>query len=142
MSGMNPLVPSAPAQIAPRVGELLAKLEDARSTGTNRVELAKFVGFDRDGNPSYPKIVLTAEMGAYGRPVASVKVQQTRYNTGDFAGSLQDLDVRTAAEYYLRLDSVEAVDAIEKVIRAPSPKAWAFITLLDRMQQGQRKEIT
>ena len=139
---MNALVPSAPAAVAPQVRALITELENARERGDRRVEVSKFVGFDRDGQPSYPKITLRAEIGAYGQPVASVKVQQTQSNWNDFVGTLRDLDVRTACEYYLRLSSAEAVDAVEKVLRAPTPKAWALITLLDRMAQlNDTKEI-
>lgn len=139
---MNALVPSAPAEVAPRIRDMLAQLEEARKSGKQRVEVSKYVGYDRDGNPCYPKVTLRAEIGAYGQPVASVRVQQTAANWHDFAGTLCDLDVRTACEYYLRLDSVEALDAVEKVMRAPTPKAWAMITLLDRMAQlNQNKEI-
>lgn len=139
---MNALVPSAPAAVSPQVTGLIAELEAARKRGDRRVEVSKFVGFDRDGQPSYPKITLVAEMGSYGQPVASVKVQQTQSNWNDFVGTLRDLDVRTACEYYLRLGSAEAVDAVEKVLRAPTPKAWALITLLDRMAQlNDTKEI-
>lgn len=128
---MNALIPSAPAAVAPQVRALITELEDARKRGDRRVEVSKFVGYDRDGKPSYPKITLVAELGSYGRPVASVKVQQTQSNWNDFAGTLRDLDVRTACEYYLRLNSADAVDAVEKVLKAPTPKAWALITLLD-----------
>jgi len=128
---MNALVPSAPAAVTPQVRALITELENAKARGDRRVEVSKFVGYDRDGNPSYPKITLVAEMGSYGRPVASVKVQQTQDNWSDFAGTLRDLDVRTACEYYLRLNSADAVDAVEKVLKAPTPKAWALITLLD-----------
>ena len=139
---MNALVPSAPAAVAPQVRALIAELENAKARGDRRVEVSKFVGYDRDGNPSYPKITLVAEMGSYGRPIASVKVQQTHDNWSDFAGTLRDLDVRTACEYYLRLNSADAVDAVEKVLKAPTPKAWALITLLDRMNQfNDTKEI-
>lgn len=139
---MNALVPSAPATVAPQVRALITELENARERGDRRVEVSKFVGFDRNGQPSYPKITLRAEIGAYGQPIASVKVQQTQSNWNDFVGTLRDLDVRTACEYYLRLSSAEAVDAVEKVLRAPTPKAWALITLLDRMAQlNDTKEI-
>lgn len=139
---MNALVPSAPAAVAPSVLEVLAELENERKAGKRVVEVSKMVGFDRNGYPDYPKITLRAEIGAYGQPIASVRVQQTASNWSDFAGTLKDLDVRTAAEYYLRLNSVDAIDAVERVLKAPTPKAWALITLLDRMAQlNQNKEI-
>ena len=139
---MNALVPSAPEAVAPGVRDVLAELEDAHKAGKRVVEVSKLVGFDRDGRPDYPKITLRAEIGAYGEPIASVKVQQSASNWSDFAGTLKDLDVRRAAEYYLRLNSADAVDAVERVLRASTPKAWAFITLLDRMAQlNHTKEI-
>lgn len=131
---MNALVPSAPAHVDHKVRHLLETLTPKE--GARYAEVSKLVGFDRSGNPDYPKVTLRAEMGAYGQPVASVRVQQTASNYSDFVGSLKDIDVRTAAEYYMRLNSAEAIDAVEKVMRAPTPKAWALITLLDRMAQA------
>ena len=131
MSAGNALVPSAPAEVSLEAQRLVAALKP--QDGRSYAEVSKFVGHDASGKPDYPKITLRAAVSAYGQPVASVRVQQTRSNYSDFAGSLEDLDVRTAAEYYMRLDSVDAVDAVEKVLKAPTPKAWALITLLDRM---------
>ena len=130
---MNALVPTAPSAVSKQVADLVGELERTRRGGDRRVELSKFVGVDRYGNPDYPKVTIRAEIGGYGQPIASVTVRQTASNYSDFVGTLTDLDVRTACEYYLRLDSAEAIDAVEKVLRAPSPKAWALITLLDRM---------
>ena len=131
---MNELVPSAPHDIDDGVAKTVLNLENAAKGRAIGVEMSKLVGFDREGMPDYPKVTLRVEMGAYGNPVASIKVQQTATNHNDWPGSLKDLDVRSAYEYYMRLDSAEAVDAIEKVVRAPAPRAWAFITLLDRMK--------
>lgn len=139
---MNSLVPTAPSAVSKQAQDLICELERARSSGDRRVELSKFVGLDRNGDPDYPKVTIKAEIGGYGQPIASVIVRQTASNYSDFAGTLRDLDVRTACEYYLRLDSVEAIDAVEKVLRAPTPKAWALITLLDRMagiNQGNKE---
>lgn len=137
---MNPLVPTAPMVIGPAVRELMESVA-AHSHGSY-AEVSKLVGFDRDGNPDYPKVTLRVAQGGYGQPVGSVLIQQTSSNRSDFAGSLKDLDVRTAAEYYMRLNSADAVDAVEKVMRAPTPKAWALITLLDRMAVAKfNKEI-
>lgn len=138
---MNALVPSAPADISREVRSMLTEI-DARCCKERAVELEKLVGFDRNGNPDYPKVVLRIEKSGYGGYIGSVKVQQTRTNRSDFAGSLQNLDVRTACEYYMRLNSADAVDAVEKVIRAPAPKAWALITLLDAVaRMNFNKEI-
>ena len=131
MSVGNALVPSAPAEVGLEAQRLIAALKP--QDGRSYAEVSKFVGHDAGGGPDYPKITLRARVNGYGQPVASVRVQQTRSNDSDFAGSLEDLDVRTAAEYYMRLDSTAAVDAVEKVLKAPAPKAWALITLLDRM---------
>ena len=137
----NALIPSAPATISGDVRRMLMEIE-ARCDKERVFELEKFVGFDRHGHPDYPKIVLRIKNSGYGGYVGSVKVQQTSTNHSDFVGSLQDLDVRTACEYYLRLNSADAVDAVEKVLRAPAPKAWALITLLDAVaQMNCNKEI-
>lgn len=143
MSRVNALVPSAPAEILPSVRTMVDELEKAaKERPWKGVELWKLVGQGKDGKPDYPKITLRAEINGYGQPVASVTVQQTATNHHDFAGSLEDLDVRTACEYYIRLNSADAVDAVEKVIRAPTPRAWAFITLLDTVaRMNFNKEI-
>lgn len=139
---MNALVPSAPDAIDRKIQTEVAELENAARKRAFGVEVSKLIGFDRNGMPDYPKVTLRAEINGYGQPVASVKVQQTSTNRSDWPGTLKDLDIRTAYEYYLRLNSVDAVDAVEKVMRAPSPKAWAFITLLDRMaEMNFHKEI-
>jgi len=139
---VNALVPSAPAEIDLETQKLVAELDNAARKRAWGVKVSKLVGYDRNGLPDYPQVTLEAGVGAYGQPVASVKVQQTRTNSSDFAGTLKDLDVRTAVEYYTRLNSADAIDAVEKVMRAPTPKAWALITLLDRMAQlNQNKEI-
>lgn len=138
---MNPLVPSAPNAVDAQTSRAVADLVE-RCKRERRFEVSKLVGFDRHGSPDYPKITLRITPGGYGNPVGAVLVQQTSSNRSDFAGSLRDLDVLTAYEYYCRLDSVDAVDAVEKVMRAPTPKAWALITLLDRMSHMNcNKEI-
>jgi hypothetical protein len=115
---------------------------DDRCRKERAFEVEKLVGFDRAGNPDYPKVVLRIEPSGYGGYTGSVKVQQTATNHSDFAGSLRDLDVRTACEYYMRLNSADAVDAVEKVLKAPTPKAWALITLLDTVtRMNFNKEI-
>lgn len=116
---------------------------DARYRKERAFEVEKLIGFDRNGSPDYPKVVLRVAPSGYGGYTGSVKVQQTSANHSDFAGSLQDLDVRTACEYYMRLNSADAVDAVEKVLKAPTPKAWALITLLDTVaRMNFNKEIT
>lgn len=138
---MNPLVPSAPSAVDIQTRRAIADLVE-RCERERRFEVSKLVGFDRYGSPDYPKVTLRIEPGGYGNYVGAVLVQQTCTNRSEFAGSLKDLDVRTAYEYYCRLNSADAVDAIEKVMRAPTPKAWALITLLDRMTQMDcNKEI-
>ena len=113
---MNALVPSAPAEIDLETQKLVAELDNAARKRAWGVKVSKLVGYDRNGLPDYPQVTLEAGVGAYGQPVASVKVQQTRTNSSDFAGTLRDLDVRTAVEYYTRLNSADAIDAVEKVM--------------------------
>lgn len=128
------LVPSEYVPVTAGVRELVAEIEKARATGQRSFEVEKFVGFDRDGHRDFPKVVLRAELGPYGQPVASVSIYRTRSAHDAFTGSLRDLDVRVACEYYLKLDSVEALDAVEKVIHAPTPKAIALIALLGQLK--------
>ena len=138
---MNALVPRAPTEIYHETRQLLEDIEK-RAEGGGPVVLEKLVGFDRNGNPDYPKVVLRIEPSGYGGYTGSVKVQQTATNHSDFVGSLRALDVRTACEYYMRLNSADAVDAVEKVLKAPTPKAWALITLLDTVaRMNFNKEI-
>jgi hypothetical protein len=138
---VNALVPSAPADVSLDVRRMLTEI-DARCRKERAFEVEKLVGFGRDGNPDYPKVVLRIERSGYGGYIGAVRVQQTATNRSDFAGSLQNLDVRTACEYYMRLNSADAVDAVEKVLRAPAPKAWALITLLDTIaRMNFNKEI-
>ena len=123
----------------PGVRALLAELEKARAAGRSRFEVSRFVGYDRDGRPDYPEVRLRIEMGGYGGPVGSVGIRRTRtaYDY-DFPGSLDYLDPSVACAYYLGLDSVEALDAVEKVLRAPTPKALALIALLGQLS-GQKR---
>jgi hypothetical protein len=136
------LVPSDYSPATPGVRELVAEIEKAQATGRRSFEVEKFVGFDRDGRPDFPKVVLRAEIGPYGQPVASVKIYRTRTAYHDAAtGSLGDLDVRVACEYYLKLDSAEALDAVEKVMHAPTPKAIALIALLGQLRPEQPEPV-
>jgi len=131
------LVPSEHTPTTPGVHELIAKVEQAKADNRRVFEIEKFVGFDRDGRPDYPKVTLRAALDTYGQPIASVSIRRTGTSYSDFVGSLKDLDVRVACEYYLRLDSVEALDAVEKVLQAPTPKALALIALLGQLGMGQ-----
>ena len=132
------LVPSEHTPTTPGVHELMAKVEQAKAENRNVFEIEKFVGFNRNGRPDYPKVTLRAALNTYGQPIASVSIRRTGTSYNDaFVGSLKDLDVRVACEYYLRLDSVEALDAVEKVLQAPTPKALALIALLGQLGMGQ-----
>lgn len=130
------LVPSENMPVPHGTGELLAELAKARAENRRLFEVEKFVGMDRQGKPDYPKVILRAQIGYYGQPVASVSIRRTRTAYTDFIGSLKDLDVRVACAYYVKLDSVEAIDAVEKVLHAPTPKAIALVALLDSLALG------
>jgi len=139
------IVPSEYAPTTPGVAELVAEIEKAGAAGRRSFEVEKFVGFSRDGHRDYPKVVLRAEFGPYCQPVASVTIYRTRrsYRNDAAVGSLGDLDVRVACEYYLQLDSVEALDAVEKAMCASTPRALAFIALLGQLGlSGQQARET
>ena len=125
----------------PEVRALLAELEKTRAAGHSRFEVSRFVGYDRNGCPDYPEVRLRIETGGYGCPVGSVGIRRTgTTHAYDFAGSLDNLDPSVACAYYLSLNSVEALDAVEKVLRAPTPKALALIALLDQLTGPKRTD--
>jgi len=126
---MNDLAPIQ--ALSPDVERVLVQLVEARHrTGKDTVQIEKRLGPDE-----YPRVILSAKMSSYcSTAIGSVRVERT-YRNRDEACSLDDLEIRTACAYYLHLNSVDDLNAVEKAVRAPTPKAWSFITLLDRMNR-------